>query len=107
MATGKSRTARRKQKKAHKKPLWKKIIFTVLIIILVMGIGIASVFAYFIATAPKLDIEKLDVPYASQFYDKDGELFADIYSENRIKIQYDDLPDVLIDAVIATEDARF
>src|SRR5690625_3335241 len=78
-----------------------------MVICLVIGIGVGIVFGYYIATAPKLDIDELDVPYASEFYNKDGELFADIYDENRTKIQYDDLPDVLIDAVIATEDARF
>ena len=107
MATGKSRTARRRQKKSAKKPLWKKILFGFLIAFLAVGLGGTTVFAYYIATAPKLDIDKLDVPYASEFYNMDGELFADIYDENRTKIQYDDLPDVLIDAVIATEDARF
>lgn len=107
MATGKSRTARRKQKKTMKKPLWKKVLITLIIIFIAMGVTGVGVFAYFIGTAPKLDVEKLDVPYSSQFYNKDGEPFADKGAENRIKIQYDDLPDVLIDAVIATEDARF
>jgi len=107
MATGKSRAARRRRKKAQKKPLWKKILFAFLIVILTIGLGAGGVFAYFIASAPKLDIEKLDVPYASEFYTKDGEPFAEIYSENRIKIEYDDMPEILIDAVIATEDARF
>src|SRR5699024_6525048 len=29
------------------------------------------------------------------------------FEENRTKIEYDDIPDVLIDAVVATEDSRF
>src|SRR5690625_1679793 len=107
MDTDKSRTARRKRRQKKKKPLWKKIGMVLLILILACGLGVTSVFAYFIITAPKLDFDKLDVPYSSQFYNKDGELFADIGEEKRIKIQYEDLPDVLIDAVIATEDARF
>src|SRR5690625_5014085 len=108
MTENHSRMARRKQqKKKPKKSLWKTISKVILLTILAIGLGISAIFAYFILTAPKLDFDKLDVPYASQFYDKDGELFADIGEEKRIKIQYEDLPDVLIDAVIATEDARF
>lgn len=107
MTTNHSRTARKKQKQKMKKPLWKKIMLSLFIFILALGIGVAAVFVYFISTAPKLDLEKLDVPYASQFYDINGEPFADIGSENRIKIEYDDLPEELIQAVIATEDSRF
>lgn len=107
MATNHSRTARKKQKKSTKKPIWKKILMSLVILFLAIGIGVTAVFAYWIATAPKLDYDQLDLAYASQFYDKDGELFADKGSENRVKIEYEDLPDILIDAVIATEDARF
>src|SRR5690625_2295321 len=102
-----SRTARRKQVTKKKKPLWKKIILSLFILIGVIGLGVASTFAYYIATAPKIDVTKLDVPYSSQFYDIEGNLFADVGTENRKKIQYDDLPEVLINAVTATEDARF
>ncbi len=107
MATGKSRAARRKKQHKTKKPIWKKIMSILLMIILLIGIAGATVFAYFIFTAPKLDPEKLDVPYSSQFYNKEGEPFADVGAENRIKVRYDDLPETLIDAVTATEDARF
>ena len=111
MATDNSRTARRaakrKQRKTKKRPLWKKILTAFVIVMLLMILTGISVFGYFVATAPKFDREKLDIAFASQFYDKDGEQFADIGSENRIKIEYEDLPQVLIDAVTATEDARF
>src|SRR5690625_4532837 len=108
MATNnKSRAARRKQTSKGKKPIWKKIILSLVIIFLVIGLSIGGLFAYYIATAPPIDLDKLDVPFASQLYDKDGESFAELFEENRIKIQYDDLPEVLIDAIVATEDARF
>ncbi|UJL48069.1 PBP1A family penicillin-binding protein [Virgibacillus sp. NKC19-16] len=102
-----SRTARRKQKKAKKKPLWKKIIFTVLIIILAIGIGVGGIFTYWIATAPELEASELAIPFSSTIYDKDGNEFADLGSEQRTRVEYEDLPPVLIDAVTATEDARF
>ncbi len=50
---------------------------------------------------------KLDTPFSSKLYDKDGELFADLGRKQRTKVEFDDLPQVLIDAVTATEDARF
>lgn len=78
-----------------------------LVTFFVIGLAGLSVLAYFIATAPKLDIDKLDVAYGSTFYDMDGDSFASLYEENRTKIEYDDVPEVLIDAVTATEDSRF
>ncbi|MBY7143519.1 PBP1A family penicillin-binding protein [Virgibacillus sp. NKC19-3] len=102
-----SRTARRKQKKAKKKPLWKKIIFTVLIIILAIGIGVGGLFTYWIATAPDIDASELDIPFSSTIYDQDGNEYADLGSEQRSRVDYEDLPPELIDAVTATEDVRF
>src|SRR5699024_331812 len=107
MATTRRRTARKKMRKKKKTSLWKKILYTFLTIFMLAFLSVFGVFLYFILTAPKLDVEKLDVAYSSQFYNKDGELFADIGEEKRIKVSYDELPEVLIDAVIATEDARF
>lgn len=104
---GQSRIARRKQKKTKKKPLWKRIFLIVGIIVLAMVIGIGGTFTYFIATAPKLDAAKLQDAFSSKIYDKNGDLFADMGSEKRTRVSYDDLPQVLIDAVTATEDARF
>lgn len=102
-----SRTARRKQKKSQKKPLLKRIILIASILILAMIIGVGALFTYYIATAPEIDAEKLSAPFSSKIYDKDGELIADLGSQQRTKISYGDLPPVLIDAVIATEDSRF
>ncbi|PAV29466.1 penicillin-binding protein [Virgibacillus profundi] len=102
-----SRTARRKQKKSKKKPIWKKILLTVFIIFIVAGIGVGAVGTYWVVTAPEIDASKLSDPFSSSLYDQDGNEFAVLGSEKRKKIEYDDLPQVLIDAVIATEDARF
>ncbi|WP_174613573.1 PBP1A family penicillin-binding protein [Virgibacillus ihumii] len=104
---GQSRTARRKQKKSKKKPVWKRIFLMAMIALLVIGIGVAALFSYYIATAPEIDASKLKTPFPSKILDKDGELIADLGNKARSKVEYEDLPDVLIDAVIATEDSRF
>jgi penicillin-binding protein 1A len=102
-----TRTARRKQKKSKKKPKWKRIFRVLLLFFLAIGIGVAGLFTYYIATAPKIDASKLSDPFSSKVYDKDGELIADLGDAKRTKVDYEDLPKVLIDAVLATEDARF
>src|SRR5690625_4293798 len=102
-----SRMARRKQKKPKKKSIVKRILMIFGIFILAIGVGVGALFTYYIATAPEIDAEKLSDPFSSKVYDKDGELFADLGDVKRTKIEFDDLPDVLIDAVTATEDARF
>ncbi|MBM7552500.1 transglycosylase domain-containing protein [Thalassobacillus pellis] len=112
-----SRTARRKQlqqkqskrkkNSGSKKPTIKKIIMIMLIVGLVMMIGIGGLFAYYISNAPKIDESQLSDPISSKIYDRNGDLFAELGSQDRTKISYDELPQVMIDAVIATEDARF
>lgn len=112
-----TRTARREQqmkqkkngkkKNGKKKPLFKKILLIIGILILLMGIGVGSVVGYYIATAPDLDVEKLSDPFSAQVLDMNGDVFAELGDTKRTKIEYNDLPQVLIDAVTATEDARF
>ncbi|MHA6251131.1 transglycosylase domain-containing protein [Oceanobacillus sp. CAU 1775] len=103
----KSRTARRNQKEKGKKPVWKLILISLLSVGLLLGIIVGGVGIYWIATAPDLDPEKLSIPLTTQLIDKNGEVFATPGVENREKVNFEDLPDVLIDAVTATEDARF
>ncbi|MBP2256349.1 penicillin-binding protein 1A [Virgibacillus alimentarius] len=102
-----TRTARRKQNKPKKKPIWKKILYTLLSIVLAIGIGVGALFTYYIATAPPIDEAKLSDPFPSVVLDQDGEVVESLGKEQRTKIEYEDLPQVLIDAVVATEDSRF
>lgn len=105
-----TRTARRKQKKAKKKSVWKPVLLTIFLVFLAAIIATGGLITYWIASAPSIDASKLSDSYASTLLDKDGEEFAvpgESGGEKRIKITYDELPQVLIDAVTATEDARF
>ncbi|MYL48501.1 PBP1A family penicillin-binding protein [Halobacillus litoralis] len=107
-----SRTARRKQMKSSKKgkstSKFKRIFMTLLTIGVVLMLGVGALFAYYVATAPSLDESKLSDPFSSKVYDKNGDLFADLAGdERRTKITYNDIPPVLEDAVLATEDVRF
>ena len=62
---------------------------------------------YIIMSAPKFDKQKLYYKEASIIYDKDGQEITRVGSEMRDKVTYDELPQVFIDAIVATEDSRF
>lgn len=89
----------------------KKIINIILIIILGLGILCLALFAAFLVyitvTAPEFDAKKLDTKEMSIFYDKDEKKYAETGDERREKISYEDLPQVFVDALVATEDSRF
>ena len=94
------------------KPKQKKIVNTILIIILSLGIlvmlaGIVFMIYIAISSNPKFDAEKLDSSEPTILYDANGEEFAKLGSEMRDKVTYDELPEVLVDAIVATEDSRF
>ncbi len=94
------------------KPKQKKIVNTILIIILSIGIlgmlaGIVFMIYIAITANPKFDAEALDSYEPTILYDVNGEEYARLGSEMREKVTYDELPEVLIDAIVATEDSRF
>ncbi len=97
-----------KNKKIKKKSKTKRIILNILLFLVIFVIIISCIFmAYIIINAPKFDPNNLKFTQMSELYDKDGNLIAKMGNENRTEISYDDLPEVLIDAIIATEDSKF
>lgn len=107
---GERRKAKKKQpdKKKTKAGTWmKRGIFTVLLVSLIGILTGFGFFAYYVSQAPELDEELLKDPLSAEFYDKNGELFATIGAENRTYVAYEDIPQNMIDAIIATEDSRF
>ena len=84
------------------------MLFLILFLIFFLGIVTVSGFlsyAYF--SAPEFKGELLYKKESSNIYDSKGDLIASIGTEKRQIVTYDELPQVLIDAIIATEDARF
>jgi len=99
-----SKSINKKKKKSKKK----RIITNIFLTIVIIGIlAITGFFAYIVIHAPKFDPNNLKFTQMSEIYDADGNLITKMGNENRTQINYDSLPEVLIDAIIATEDARF
>lgn len=99
---GTNNTSKRKVSKK------KKIILNILIICVIAFASLMAVFfAYIIVKAPKFDPNNLKFTQMSELYDTEGNIITKMGNENRTEISYDDLPEVLIDAIIATEDSKF
>lgn len=57
--------------------------------------------------APKLDKAKLVNPLSTKFLDKNGNFFYEYGAEKRTHVTYDQIPKVVENAFLATEDSRF
>ncbi len=53
------------------------------------------------------ELRNIKNPIASEVYTAEGELLGRYYRENRSNVQYDEISDYLIKALVATEDSRF
>lgn len=100
-----ARDAYNREKK--KKSFW-YYFWTLLIGFLILMFILFIVFAiYIVFSAPAFNPDNLYQKEASIIYDKDGKQIASLGSEKREKVAYEDLPEVLMDAIIATEDSRY
>ena len=98
---------KRLKQKYQKSPLSQKILIlfmlgitSLLILFLVFGL-------FIIISAPDFKASNLYSKNSTAIFDVNGNEFARLGTENREIVTYEELPEVLVDAIIATEDSRF
>ena len=96
----------------RKGKLRKRLIHLLIIFILSLGIITLLGFTAFVfyvksQAEPKYKEALLNTLEVSIIYANDGSEIAKLGTEKREKVTYDELPEVLVDAIIATEDSRF
>ena len=97
----------RKKRKFNWKKLI-KILFNLFLLFLLIGLIGGIIFAiYIVQNAPKFKPENLYSSESSVLYDKDNNQIAKLGVEKRKNVEYEDLPEILLDAIIATEDSRY
>lgn len=94
-------------KKGKRKKIISFIIILFLIFCILGVIGIGVFFYYVISTAPEFDVQKLTYSESTLVYDMNNKLIAELGANKRENITYDEMSEVLVDAIIATEDSRF
>lgn len=106
----KKATRGRKGKSANRKKQskWMRISGLIFLGLAVLGVSCFIIlFAFVAVTAPKFDPKELYAREQTVLYDGNGKSFATLGAEKREKVSYNQLPQVLIDAIVATEDSRF
>lgn len=96
----------------RKRKKWLNIILITFIILLLLSIiaglcGIGYFCYYIFDNAPSFDVSKLNTKESSIIYDSEGKEIAKFGDEYRENVTYQDLPEIIVDALIATEDSRF
>ncbi|MCG9680419.1 PBP1A family penicillin-binding protein [Vibrio sp. Isolate24] len=86
-----------------------KRLFIFVLVCTVLGVG--TIFGFYLYVKPELpDVAtlkdvKLQTPM--QIFSQDGKLISQFGEKRRIPVTYDEIPQHLIEALIATEDSRF
>jgi len=82
-------------------------------LILALALGVYSFilnynFLYLTGSMPTVqELKNPKLNQASEIYSQDGVMIGKFYAENRTPIKFENIPKPLINALIATEDARF
>lgn len=90
---------------------WWLVLVPLLAMAAAAAIGIIVFFlvrAEFTQLAKQFDLDRLErMESASLIYDRKGGLMGKIFIQNRDPVSYDKLPQVLVQAVVSTEDQKF
>ena len=103
----KKKNIKKRIKNSKKNNILNNICLTIIILFFLGIVTVSGFFCYVYFSAPEFKGELLYKKESSNIYDSKGDLIASIGTEKRQIVTYDELPQVLIDAIIATEDARF
>ena len=93
-----------KSMRKHVRTFWKLFGALVLFVVLVFLLASWGVFG---SLPDETSLENPEKNLATQIIGSDGITLGTFYKENRTPVKYEDLPDHLVNALIATEDVRF
>ncbi|MDZ4711272.1 MAG: PBP1A family penicillin-binding protein [bacterium] len=97
-----------RQKKLKRKKSENNFFRTLVILILIVAGIVASYLIYLSQSLPSLaELENPKLEEASKIYSSDGELIDKFFLKNRTKVTLDNIPKIMILALIATEDRKF
>jgi len=93
--------------KSKKRKVFKTILIIILILAILGVLGACGFIYYIVSNAPDFKEELFKAKESTIIYDSEGREYAKLGKELRENIEYKELSEVFIDALIATEDSRF
>lgn len=86
-----------------------KIFFIMCLLAVLLGIGaVAGLYVYYKDELPSVDILRdVELQTPMRIYTKDGKLISQYGVKRRVPVSLDEVPETLVQAIIATEDSRF
>jgi penicillin-binding protein 1A len=106
MAKRKPRNTKKRQQSLNKhiKTFWKLFGGAVGLVLLIFMLASWGVFG---SLPDETSLENPEKDLATQIISSDGKVIGKFFKENRTPVQYEDLSEHLINALVATEDIRF
>lgn len=103
-ASGKNK----KKVKSRGKRIWLILLQLFAVGVILFALFFTMVYLGFTGHVPtKSQLQDIKNPQASEVYSADGKLLGRYYIENRSNVKFDEISPNVINALIATEDARF
>ena len=98
----------KKKKKKRKHPVLRGFLITILVLGFLSCAGVCIYVADVVKDLPTITAEDLKNAQTSYVYDEDGNQIAELHgAENRTSVSIDQMPQHLLDALVASEDIRF
>ncbi len=103
-----SKPARKPKNAQRKFSIWRPLLKAAAVFILLGALFFILVFLGVLGPVPsKNQLKVINNPLASEVYSADGKILGRYYVENRSYVTFDEISPNVINALVATEDARF
>ncbi|MBR3344452.1 MAG: transglycosylase domain-containing protein [Solobacterium sp.] len=98
---------RKRKKKLKVYNLLTMIVIFFLVLEIIAGAAGGALVSRMLEEKPKLVVDDFFSPESSHVYDMNGTLIADVGTQLRENVSYNELSEAVIDAFLATEDSRY
>ena len=102
-----SQKVKKKKRKINKLNLWALILSIAAVLAMIAFVAGVAVIMILLKNKPTLNVSDFDQTESSIIYDSSGDEIASLGTVIRQNVQYEDLPNCVVDAFVAIEDSRF